>query len=344
MVMKYLTPGPVQLPKAVIHAIARQPHFHRIDEFKEIFKDVIDKLSKVAYGIPIIAPGTGTFAIDMMVYNYVNPNENAVVPIYGEFSERLAESLESRGAKVYRIKWGIGSIPPPDVIEDFCRRISNVKAIAIVHNETSCGTTNRYVEEIQSVADSVGATLLVDSVSAFPAEPIRSRVDVIATASQKAFLAPPGAAILFISKEPSSSHPVPPSMNLQKYLKMLSRNETPYTPPINVIYGLSVSLNYILSIGIEKYHEIHRERAEILYRGIKLKPVPMEHHVRSYTVTAFYTEKPKEIIFELKSLGYIIAGGMGEIRDRSIRIGVMGDITVDDLNKVVEVVNRVADR
>lgn len=77
--MKYLTPGPVQLPEAVIKAIARQPHFHRTDEFREIFREVLDKLTKITYGTPIIAPGTGTFAVDMMVYNYVNPGENVAV-------------------------------------------------------------------------------------------------------------------------------------------------------------------------------------------------------------------------------------------------------------------------
>lgn len=342
--MKYLTPGPVQLPEAVIKAIARQPHFHRTDEFREIFREVLDKLSKIAPGTPIIAPGTGTFAVDMMVYNYVNPGENVAVLVYGEFSERLAESLESRGTKVHRIRWDIGDVPPPDAVEDFCKRIPNIAAIAMVHNETSTGVTNRYIDKMQSVADSIGAVLLVDSVSALPAEPIRCRVDVVATASQKAFLAPPGAAILFISREPRSNSYVPPSMALRKYLKMLPRNETPYTPPINVIYGLTVSLNYILSTGIERYHEIHRERAEILYRGVKLEPVPRRYTVRSYTVTAFYTDRSKEVISELKRYGYVIAGGMGEIRDRSIRIGVMGDITIDDLNKVVEVVNRVANK
>ncbi|MCS7110847.1 MAG: aminotransferase class V-fold PLP-dependent enzyme [Ignisphaera sp.] len=342
--MKYLTPGPVHLPEAVIQATARQPHFHRTEEFKKVLRDVVDKLSKVAYGTPIIAPGTGTFAVDMMVYNYVNPNENVVVPVYGEFGERLAESIESRGANVYKIRWSIGDVPPPDEVEDLCRKIRNVKAIAVVHNETSTGVTNRYIEKMQSIADSVGAVLLIDSVSALPAEPIRSKVDVIATASQKAFLAIPGAAILFISREPRSNYPIPPSMNLHKYLKMLPRSETPYTPPVNVIYGLSASLDHILSIGVERYHEMHRERAEILYRDIKLEPVPKKHYIRSYTVTAFHTDKSKEIISELRRYGYVIAGGMGEIRDRSIRIGVMGDITADDLNKVVEVVNRVVDR
>lgn len=344
MVMKYLTPGPVQLPELVIKSIARQPEFHRTEEFREQFREVIDKLSRIASGTPVIAPGTGTFAVDMMVYNYVNPGEDVAVPIYGEFSERLAESLESRGARVHKIEWDIGAVPPPDVVEDFCRRVGEVKAIAVVHNETSTGVTNRYTEKLQDVAESLGAILLVDSVSALPAEPIRSRVDVIATASQKALLAPPGAAILFISREPRTSQSIPPSMNLQKYLKMLSRNETPYTPPINIIYGLNASLDYILRIGVENYHEIHRTRAELLYKGIELEPIPKERFIRSYTVTAFYTDKPREIMAELRRHGYVIAGGMGRLRERSIRIGVMGDITVDDLNRVVEVVNRVVNR
>ena len=338
MGLKYLTPGPVQLPKQVVEAIAKQPQFHRTDEFREVFKRVIEKLSMVYDATPVIIPGTGTLAVDVMVYNYVDPGDKVVVITNGEFGNRLADSVASRGAVVHKIVWRYGEVPPPDVVEDTVKRIGNVKAIAVVHNETSTGTTNRFIERYQEVADSYGATLLVDSVSLFPAEVFRRRIDVIATASQKAFISPPGAAILYISKNPTAKAPIPPSMRLTKFLESLKKWETPYTPPINVIYGLDAALDIILGMGLSKYHEIHRERAEYLYRNIKLTPIAKEEF-RSYTVTAFYTDKAKEIIDALKRRGYVIAGGMGDLKGKSIRIGVMGDITFDDLKIVVETVN-----
>ncbi len=344
MGMKYLTPGPVQLPKMVIDAIARQPQFHRTDEFRETMKRVLEKLAKIyPYGQPIVMPGSGTFAVDVMIYNYIDPGDNVLAISMGEFGDRLIDSIESRGARVVKIRSEIGTAPPPDMIEDTARKHGNINAIAVVHNETSCGVTYRYIEKLQDIAHSIGALLLVDSVSAFPAEPIGCRVDVIAVSSQKAFLAPPGAAILYISREPRSRTPIPPSMNIAKYLKGIDMGDTPYTPPINIVYGLDASLEYILNIGLDQYHSIHRERAYILYTSLKLKPVPRDPNLWSYTVTAFHTERARDMVRELKKYGYVIASGMGRYKDRIIRIGTMGEITRYDLEKVVEVVNSLVD-
>ncbi|MEM4694534.1 MAG: aminotransferase class V-fold PLP-dependent enzyme [Ignisphaera sp.] len=342
MEMKFLTPGPVQLPKKVIEAIAKQPEFHRIDEFRKTLRRVLDNLAKVYKGTSIIAPGTGTFAVDTAIYNYIDPGEEVVAIVHGEFGERMSESARSRGAKVYELRYRIHP-PSPDVVEDFAKKLKNIRAITVVHNETSVGVTNRYLDKLQKIAEGLGAILIVDSVSALPAEPIRHRIDVVATATQKAFMAPPGGAIIYINVEPRAKSPLPPSMNLRKFIERLDKADPPYTPPINVIYGLDAALEIILSMGVETYHELHKQKAELLYKSLKLKPVA-EEPLRSYTVTAFYADKPTEIINELKKHGYVIAGGMGELKNNTIRIGVMGDISVEDLKKVIEVVNSLVDR
>lgn len=338
MVMKYLTPGPVELPPEVLAALSRQPQFHRTEEFKEVLRALIERLAALYDATPVVAPGTGTFAVDMMVYNYVNPGERVVVVVSGEFGERLAESLESRGAVVYKLEWSVGSVPPPDVVEDFARKLGQVSAIAVVHNETSTGTANRYIRKYQRVAEALGAVLLVDSVSGFPAEPLERGIDVVALASQKALMGPPGGAILYLNRKPRAEAPLPPSMRLSRFLESLEKFETPYTPPITVIYGLNASLDFILRTGLAQYQETHRMRAYYLYNNLKLRPVA-EEEFRSSTVAAFYTEKPAEIVAALKKHGYVIASGMWKLRNRSIRVGVMGHITMDDLKRVVEVVN-----
>lgn len=341
MVLKLLTPGPVQLPRKVIETIATQPVFHRSDEFKEVLRNVLDKLHKIYNATPVIAPGTGTFAVDMAVYNFIDPGDKVVALVHGEFGHRMALSAESRGAKVYKLETKI--LPPsPDAVEDLAKRIGDVKAIIAVHNETSLGVTNRYIDKLQRVAENVGAILIIDSVSALPAEPIKYKVDVVATATHKAFMAPPGGAIIYVNSEPKNKVHVPPSMDLRKFLEKLDKLDPPYTPPINIIYGLNASLDIILNIGVEAYHELHRERAESLYTTIKLEPVPKGEY-KSYTVTAFYTNKANAIIKTLRGQGYIVAGGMSEMKDKIIRIGVMGDVSLDDLKKVAEVVNNFVD-
>ncbi len=337
--MKYLTPGPVQLPPFVLEAMARQPPFHRSEAFRQLFKSVLDKLTKVYPTRAIIMPGTGTLAVDTMIYNYVDPGEKVLALVYGEFGKRAVESAKTRGAVVVEIERDIP--PAPDEVDDMLRKDGEIKTVLLIHNETSTGIAYKDVKKLIDVVKSHGAQLLVDSVSGFPAEPLPPGVDVVATASHKAFLAPPGASLLFISSTPKTSAPVPPVMDLRKYIKTLEHLETPYTPPISVIFALDVSLNYIIEMA-EQYVEMHRERVEYLYRHVKLQPIPPPQ-IRSSTVTAFICEKPREVIKRLKEVGYVIAGGMYKYRERSIRIGVMGDVTFDDLKRVSEVINDVVE-
>ncbi len=342
--VKYLTPGPVQLPERVIRAYSRQPMFHRGSEFGKLLRDVLDKLGRVFEGYEYhIMPGTGTFAVDVAVYNFVNPGDNVIVLVNGEFSDRMANSFESRGAKVTRIYFNPG--------EDVCVRLSDVeeafsrikpRALALVHNETSMGVANRCIDELSELAHREGSIVIVDAVSSIPAEPVPTKADVIATATHKAFLAPPGGAIIAY-KDPKMlvNAPLPPSMDIKSYIKYKDRYETPYTPPINILYALSESLSYILDeLGLEKYRLMHVERANYLYGELPrlgFKPVAVRDEYRSITVTAFYTHiEPAKVVEHLRLKGYVVSGGMWKIRDRSFRIGVMGDIDLADLRNVVE--------
>lgn len=337
--MKYLTPGPIQLPDFVLKAAYRQPAFHRSEEFRESLKAVLDKMAKVYGGTPVVMPGTGTLAVDTMVYNYVNPGERALVVIYGEFGRRLSASLKSRGAEVHELE--ASSPPPPDVVDDALRKMGGAKAVAVVHNETSMGFAHKGLDKIIDIAKAHGALLLVDSVSGMPAEPLPPGVDVVATASHKAFMAPPGAAILYLNAEPRAASGVPPAMDLRPYLKVPSALDTPYTPPIPVIYSLEASLEYILGLGLDRYVEIHKERMDVLYGNTKLEPLSRPSY-RSNTVAAFYCGDVKKALASLRKAGYVASAGMGPYKDRAIRIGVMGDVSKEDLLKVAEALNNVA--
>ncbi|CCC82704.1 pyridoxal-phosphate-dependent aminotransferase family protein [Thermoproteus tenax] len=337
--MKYLTPGPIQLPDFVIKAMYRQPAFHRSEEFKQSLKSVLDRISKVYSGTPVIMPGTGTLAVDTMVYNYVNPGDRVLSIVFGEFGKRLTASLRSRGAEVY--EWEVQRPPEPEEVDDKIRKMGEVKAVALVHNETSMGIAYKQLAKVADVVKSHGALLLVDSVSGMPAEPLPPGIDVVATASHKAFMAPPGAAILFLNAEPAARSGVPPAMDLKGYLKVPSTLDTPYTPPISVIYALEASLEYILGLGLERYVEMHRERMDLLYGSVKLKPVP-EPRFRSNTVAAFFVNDVKSALKSLRDAGYVASAGMGPYKDKVVRVGVMGDVTREDILKVAEVLNNVA--
>jgi phosphoserine aminotransferase (EC 2.6.1.52) len=177
---------------------------------------------------------------------------------------------------------------------------------------------------------------------------VGEEADVVATATHKALLAPPGGSIVAF-KDPGLiiNYPKPPSMDLGNYLKYSARLETPYTPPINVLYALRESLRYILDeVGLERYVKLHEEKVRFLYGELgKLgfKPVPLNLGYASRTVTAFYSPiNPGKVVDYLRQNGYVISGGMWRIRERSIRIGVMGDVTLDDLRTVVSLLSNLA--
>lgn len=343
--MKYLTPGPVQLPIDVLKAISTQPMFHRTDEFRELFKAVTDKLLEISNAKNVVViPGTGTTAVDAMVYSFLDPGDKVLALITGEFSERLAESAETRGARVMRIEGPLGGIPELNNIREIIEG-EKPKAILAVHNETSTGVANRLLNETADLAHKSDAMMLVDSVSGMPAEPIdASKFDVVVTASHKALMAPPGAAIVFFNDVKMGDAPRPPALDVARFIKSKGKLETPYTPPIPIMYALDVSLDIILGMGLEKYVNIHAEKMGYLYdelAKIGFKEVP-QPRFRSNTVAALYSPiEPQVIIRKLREVGYTISGGMWKIRDKSIRIGVMGDVTLSDLRMVVDTLRKI---
>ncbi|QOJ78776.1 alanine--glyoxylate aminotransferase family protein [Infirmifilum lucidum] len=341
--MKLLTPGPVQVPRRVLEALARQPLFHRSEEFRRVFGEVLENLSKLYPGSePVVIPGTGTLAVDAMVYNYVEPGDKVLAVVNGVFGERLVEALGSRGAEVLVLESRPGESVPYEAVEEEALRVRGLKAIAVVHNETSTGVAVRCLDKLRDLAHGLGALLLVDSVSGFPAEPIPPGIDVIATASHKAMLATPGASILYVSAKPRSSKGVPPSMRLDKFIESRAASETPYTPPINTLYALRASTEYILEMGVTRYQELHAERAKAVYSLVRAKPLVKDVAARSRTVAAFELARAREAIGELASNGYAVAGGMGALRDRVVRVGLMGEIERQDLEAVARVLNKYA--
>ncbi|PLJ78600.1 pyridoxal-phosphate-dependent aminotransferase family protein [Infirmifilum sp. SLHALR2] len=341
--MKLLTPGPVQVPRRVLEALARQPLYHRGEEFREILRGVLENLSSLYPGAePVILPGTGTLAVDAMVYNYLWPGDRVLAVVHGVFGERLVDSLRSRGCEVHALRSPPGRAVPLESVSDEALKLPGLKAIAVVHNETSTAVAARYLDGLRDLAHSLGALLLVDSVSGFPAEPLPEGVDVVATASHKALLAVPGAAVLYLSSRPRATLGVPPSMRLDKFLEALREHETPYTPPISAVYALKASTDLILETGLPRYQRLHAERARLIYSAVKAEPLVKDESVRSNTVAAFLLPRASDAIRELAIKGYVVAGGMGELKGKVVRVGLMGEIEPGDLEAVAAVLNKYA--
>ena len=353
--MKLFTPGPVTLPNEVLKAMTKPIISHRSSAFKKLYEEIELKLIKLLdtkNGMIAILAGTGTTAVDAMAWSLTKRGEKVLVPIAGEFGKRLAETLQRRGADVVKLIVNPRKGNEFTKVAEYIER-RDVNAIALVHNETSTGLTYRDLETLAKYCRKYDIKLLVDAVSSFCGEELSLRwgLTAIAIASHKALAAPPGVCFVVLNEEAIETlkryelNDVPLLLDLRKYVEFNARKETPYTPTLSVLYAVNATLARVLKIGISRFIEMHRERASLLYKEIPklgLEPYVVEERYRSNTVATFLTDvSAAKIKNELEKRGFMIATGMGELKERMIRVGTMGDLSLDDVRRLINTLNEV---
>ncbi len=351
---KLMTPGPVEVPERVLRASASGLVSHRSGEFRLLLREVSEGLASLAGAEEaLVLPGSGTTAVDAMVWSLARPGGRALVVSHGEFGRRLARTLEARGAAVRLVEPPRPGEPvdPGLVEEELSRRDYSV--VGLVHTETSMGLTYRGLERVAEAAASSGARVLVDAVSAFPLEPLdlgSAPVDAVATCSHKALASPPGAAIVLLGRGGARALSgqdrlpgVPPSLDLALHLRFRRlRGETPFTPPITILYALRESLRVIGEEGLAAWRRRHRRLVEKLYSTLEtgsrgaLRRVPRRGY-ESSALAALWTAVPSQALLDAAlRAGYRIAPGMGEYRGSMVRVGVMGDVAEGDVEALAE--------
>jgi len=355
---RLFTPGPVEPYREALEGLAKPVLSHRSPGFRELIQGLAEKLSRVANhrgGVAILT-GSGTLATEAMIYSLVSPGETVLVISYGAFGDRLAESASRRGARVYRYPLDPGSPLDLGVVEDIVVR-NRVSWIASTHVETSYGHRLSELRELSKIASSLGAPLLLDAVSSFAGEELDSSswgVGAIASCSQKALGALPGVSFVLVAdylveraRKVSQASPPPRYLDLASYIEHIEKGSTPYTPAVNMLHALDGALDRVLRIGVARSIEIHRERAEALYRSLTtevLSPLIGSPAYRANTVAVFKLVDTRvsatHIVDRLAEKGYIIARGIGADGERLIRIGTMGDISPEDLRDLAEEVKQ----
>ncbi len=332
-----LIPGPVNVPKSVEYEATKVVN-HRSDTFRDVVSRLESTLAKEFDSDRVaLLSGSGTLAVESMVYSLLRKNEKTIVFTYGEFSNRLLDSIKRRGAipTVYKKPFGEGfSMEEVKVaIEDN----KDADAVALVHNETSTGIAFRDLKTISRIVKDSGKKLLVDSVSGFAAYELyvnKWNIDAVATGSQKALASLPGMGFVALSSEGISelhSDELPNYLDIGLNLKFQDKHETPFTPAVGLFFATLRAAELLEMEGIEKRWTRHEACARYL-RSIASRldfSLLGDDTNFSNTVVAGKTPlPPKVFITELKKRGIEISGGMGELKDRIVRIGILG--MVDD--------------
>lgn len=336
-----MLPGPTNVSDRVMKAMLGPIINHRGDAFRELYRGVLEKTRHLfqTEGDVVVLSSSGTGGVEAAVWNLIRTGDAAVVPVFGEFSARLAETVELAGGKAVRVSSDFGKVPTLEQLKAAMDRQGSFKALFLVHNETSTGVAASYVEQATKLARDHGAFAVIDAISSLGGYAIpvdRWGVDMCITGSQKCIAAPPGLALLSVSSGAvefmKKSPPKTRYFELPRYLEYGARGETPFTPALPLYYALDEALKELLEEGFEKRVERHDKMSEMLYGGLAglgLQPVA-EKSVRSKTVVAsYYPQRVDDSKFR-KALahdrGVVIAGGFGPFAGKVFRVGCMGQI------------------
>lgn len=348
--MQLRIPGPTPLPDEVLEAMNRGMISHRGAEFRALMLEVTERL-KYAFQTSndvLIFPAAGTGGLEAAIANLFSPGDTVISLSVGAFGERFAEIAERFGLNVVRVTSPWGQDANLYRLHVTLAETPGVRAVLMTHNETSTGVQNdvREAARIIDVSDQ-DPLLIVDAISSLGAANIpvdKWRIDVAITASQKAWMAPPGLTMLSVSErawEAASRATLPRFYwDFAEASRYLAKGETPYTPAVSLLFGLRASLRLITDEGLPnvfRRHEQLRDMVRAEARRIGLEPFAPDS-IASRTVTALRVPEDltaREITSAMRERGVIIAGGQGSYEDRLVRIGHMGHVDEEDMRVVM---------
>ncbi|MBE0433417.1 alanine--glyoxylate aminotransferase family protein [candidate division WOR-3 bacterium] len=348
------TPGPVDVPAEVLSATAGPLFYHRDVAFGDLLGDLTDNLKKLisARSCDIFYfTSSGTGGMEAACCNLLSRNDRPIVAISGKFGERWLELCSTYGIEPDVVRAEYGRSITPDQIEQALRRGPGSTVILTTLTETSTGALND-IRKFGEISVKYGAYLVVDGVAGVGADACPQddwHVDVLIGASQKALMTPPGIAFVSLSKRAllrvNDSDLPKYYFNIKTYEKYRKKNQTPFTPAITIINGLKKGLDIILEHGVEANLDKHREIAAYVRNracgmGFELMP---ESPSNALTVLKMPPGKDSTVIIkEVKEkYGILFANGQGDLKGTIIRIGHMGNYTIEKLARALDALQAV---
>lgn len=342
-----MIPGPTPVPEQVLLAMAKHPIGHRSGEFTQIVAETTAHLKWLfqTQNDVLVLASSGTGAVEAGMINFLSRGDRVLVGNNGKFGERWAEVGEAYGLQVETItaEWG-----KPLEAAAFGKALEadtnkQIKAVIVTHSETSTGVLNPLEAINQHVKAHGQALIIVDAVTSLGAFnlPIDEwGLDVVASGSQKGFMLPPGLGFVAVGPKAWAAYEqanLPRYyLDLGKYRKAAAKDSTPFTPPVNLYFGLQAALQMMQGMGLEAIFNRHDQQKRATRAAMKALNLPLfaADDCSSPAITAVM---PQQVEAEKirsamkKRFDIALAGGQDHLKGKIFRMGHLGFVSDRDI-------------
>jgi len=337
-------PGPTNVPERVLRAMARPTIDHRGPQFAALALELLAGVKEVfrTRGRVVIFPSSGSGAWEAALVNTLSPGDRVLMFETGQFAFLWQDMASKLGLDVEFVPGDWRHGVDPDKLEALLRedRGHAIKAVGIVHNETSTGITSR-IGEARKAMDRAAhpALLLVDSISSLASMPYEHDewgVDVTVGGSQKGLMLPPGLSFNAISEKAlAANRTARLNRAYWDWQAMLTPNKSgffPYTPATNLLFGLEESLTMLREEGLDNVIARHARHGEAARRAVRtwglevmaLNPAEYSASATAVLVPAGYNaDELRKVILERFNMS--LGNGLNKVAGKVFRIGHLGD-------------------
>ncbi len=337
-------PGPTPIPERVIAAMARQILDHRGPEFQKLGKRVLSGVKGLfkTQSHVIIYPSSGTGAWEAALTNTLSPGDRVLMVETGQFAVLWKQMVDRLGlrAEVIQTDWRIGA--DANEIEAHLRKDKDkaIKAVCVVHNETSTGCLTR-LDEVRRAIDAAKhpALLMTDSISGLAAADLRHDewgIDVTVAGSQKGLMMPPGLSFTAVSEKAlAASKTATLARSYFSWDDMLAFNADgwfPYTPATGLLYGLDESIRLINEEGFENVLARHARLGEAVRTAVRAWGLEVNCRDAKYdspaVTTVLMPDGHNADAFRkltLETFNMSLGTGLNKLAGKAFRIAHLGD-------------------